>query len=140
MTTATLTVGDVARESGVAPSAVRFYEKQGLITSVRTAGNQRRFHGVDQCVIKIIRVAQRVGLSVAEIRDLISELPDDRSAIEPADFLRLRLRLESEVRRRIQALNEVLDNLDTDQKLCEVPPVETRNAWRIPVSAATAAR
>jgi MerR family redox-sensitive transcriptional activator SoxR len=119
---------------------VRFYEKQGLVSSVRTAGNQRRFHHADGCLIKIVRVAQRVGLSMAEIRELMSELPEDRGLIGPPDFLRLRIRLESEVRQRIQALNEVLDDLDTDQKLCELPPVQGRNGWRIPVTAATLAR
>jgi MerR family redox-sensitive transcriptional activator SoxR len=54
-----LTVGELARASGVAPSAVRFYEKHGLVTSERTSGNQRRFYEVEACLIKIIRVAQR---------------------------------------------------------------------------------
>ncbi|MGB8962498.1 MAG: MerR family DNA-binding transcriptional regulator [Pseudonocardiaceae bacterium] len=47
----TLTVSDLARASGVAPSAVRFYEKHGLITSERTSGNQRRCYEVDGCLI-----------------------------------------------------------------------------------------
>jgi MerR family redox-sensitive transcriptional activator SoxR len=120
-----LTVGELARASGVAPSAVRFYEKHGLVTSERTSGNQRRFYEVEACLIKIIRVAQRVGLSVAEIRGLMDDLPDRRE-ITVADWLRLRTRLEQEVRERIQALTEVLDDLTSEQKLCEVPPVEPR--------------
>jgi MerR family transcriptional regulator, redox-sensitive transcriptional activator SoxR len=118
-----LTVGDLARASGVAPSAVRFYEKHGLVSAQRTSGNQRRFREVDACLIKIIRVAQRVGLSVAEIRDLMAGLPDRRD-ITIADWRRLRDRLEHEVRERIQALTEVLDDLTTEEKLCEVPPIE----------------
>jgi MerR family redox-sensitive transcriptional activator SoxR len=118
-----LTVGELAQESGVAPSAVRFYEKYGLVTSERTSGNQRRFYEVEACLIKIIRVAQRVGLSVAEIRDLMADLPD-RPDITIADWHRLRTRLEEEVRVRIQALTEVLDDLTSEQKLCEVPPIE----------------
>ena len=118
-----LTVGDLARASGVAPSAVRFYEKNGLVTSERTSGNQRRFHEIDACLIKIIRVAQRVGLSVSEIRDLMSGLPDRRD-ITIADWRRLRERLEQEVRERIEALAEVLDDLTSEEKLCEVPPIE----------------
>jgi MerR family redox-sensitive transcriptional activator SoxR len=112
----------MARGSGVAPSAVRFYEKHGLITSERTPGNQRRFHQADECLIKIIRVAQRVGLSVAEIRDILADLPEDHSEITIGDFLRLRRRLESEVRQRIDALTTVLDDLTSEQKLCDVPP------------------
>jgi MerR family redox-sensitive transcriptional activator SoxR len=119
----TLTVGDLARASGVAPSAVRFYEKHGLVTAERTSGNQRRFYEVDGCLIKIIRVAQRVGLSVAEIRDLMADLPDRRD-ITIDDWRGLRDRLEREVRERIQALTEVLDDLTSEQKLCEVPPIE----------------
>lgn len=118
-----LTVGDLARASGVAPSAVRFYESHGLVTSERTSGNQRRFYEVDACVIKIIRVAQRVGLSVAEIRDLMAGLPASRD-IAIGDWRRLREHLEQEVRRRIAELTEVLDDLTSEAKLCEVPPVE----------------
>jgi MerR family redox-sensitive transcriptional activator SoxR len=118
----TLTVSDLANAAGVAPSAVRFYEKHGLITSERTSGNQRRFHPVDECLIKIIRVAQRVGLSVAEIREQMADLPQDSRSITTDDFLRLRHRLEREARTRIQALTTALDDLATDQKLCEIPP------------------
>jgi len=125
-----LTVSDIARASGVAASAVRFYEKHGLITSERTSGNQRRFHRVDECLVKIIRVAQRVGLSVAEIRALMADLPQDRRDITIDDFFRLRHRLEHEVRERIQALTAVLDDLTSDQKLCEVPPVEPKATRR----------
>jgi MerR family redox-sensitive transcriptional activator SoxR len=127
----TLTVSDLARASGVAPSAVRFYEKHGLITSERTRGNQRRFQHVDACLVKIIRVAQRVGLSVAEIREQMSDLPQDSRDITIEDFLRVRRRLEHEARERVQALTDVLNDLATDQELCEVPPKkpnETRNA------------
>jgi MerR family redox-sensitive transcriptional activator SoxR len=126
----TLTVGDLARASGIAPSAVRFYEKHGLIASERTSGNQRRFHRVDECLVKIIRVAQRVGLSVAEIREQMSDLPQDRGDITIDDFLRLRRRLEREARERIQALTDVLNDLTADQELCEIPaknPTGTRN-------------
>jgi hypothetical protein len=62
-TRASVTVSDLARDSGVSASAVRFYEDNGLITAERTPGNQRRFSPGDACRIKVIRVAQRVGLS-----------------------------------------------------------------------------
>jgi MerR family transcriptional regulator, redox-sensitive transcriptional activator SoxR len=129
----TLTVSDLARVSGVAASAVRFYEKHGLVTSQRTAGNQRRFYEVDGCLIKIIRVAQRVGLSVAEIRELMSDLPDRRE-ITIDDWFRLQHRLESEVRQRIQALTDVLDDLTSDEKLCELPPVQAATGRRVAAS------
>jgi MerR family redox-sensitive transcriptional activator SoxR len=128
MTSATLTVSDLARAAGVASSAVRFYEKQGLITSQRTLGNQRRFHRVDECLVKIIRVAQRVGLSVAEIRALMADLPESSRDITVDDFLRLRHRLEDEARTRIQALTAALDDLSTDRELCELPPKDPRGS------------
>jgi len=116
-----LTVSDIARLSGVAPSAVRFYEQHGLIVGERTAGNQRRFYEVTACVIKVIRVAQRVGLSIAEIRELTADLPAPRD-FTMTEWFGLRQRLEDEVRARIQNLTEVLDDLTSDAKLCEVPP------------------
>ena len=117
----TLTVGDVARAAGVAASAVRFYDDNGVLASVRTAGNQRRFYPIDACLVKIIRVAQRAGLSVAEIRALMADLPAKRGEVTVAEFGRLRDELEADVRERIVALTNVLDDLVSTQKLCEVP-------------------
>ena len=71
-----LTVGQVAERSGVAPSALRFYERQGLITADRTAGIQRRYHGDVLCRVAMIRACQRVGLSIAEIRTALAALPE----------------------------------------------------------------
>ncbi|MEC3975561.1 MerR family DNA-binding transcriptional regulator [Amycolatopsis sp. H20-H5] len=117
-----LTVSDLARASGVAASAVRFYEKHGLITGWRTSGNQRRFRPVDACLIKIVRVAQRIGLSVTDIRKHLAALPDDHQDLTAEDFKRLRHRLEIEAHERIQALVDVLEDLDTSQNLCKVQP------------------
>ncbi len=71
------TVRDVADESGVAPSAVRFYERHGVIVGIRTAGNQRRFDDAAACRIKVAKLAQRVGFTVREIADLFTDLPSD---------------------------------------------------------------
>jgi MerR family redox-sensitive transcriptional activator SoxR len=114
-----LTVGDLARASGVAPSAVRFYEAHGLLSSERTTGNQRRFREADVCRAKVIRVAQRVGLHIAEIKVLFDELPP-----EPAlhDWERLTKRLIAEANERIHQLRSVLDDITGGEKLCELPP------------------
>ncbi len=120
-TEATLTVRDVASAAGIAASAVRFYDDNGLLASVRTAGNQRRFYPIDACLVKIIRVAQRAGLSVAEIRALMADLPDKRADVTIADFGRLRAQLEADVRERIAALTNVLDDLTSERKLCDMP-------------------
>jgi MerR family transcriptional regulator, redox-sensitive transcriptional activator SoxR len=121
-TSARLSVAEIAGLSAVAPSAVRFYEKHGLIRSERTASNQRRFRMSDSCRLKVIRVAQRSGLTVAEIRELLAELPATGDpSIE--DWYRVRGRLQNEVYRRMQQLEEMLVELRTEEKLCELAPV-----------------
>ena len=62
-----LSVGEVARRAGISVSALHFYEKQGLIESWRTSGNQRRYHRSVLRLIAIIRIAQRVGIPLADI-------------------------------------------------------------------------
>lgn len=79
---ATWTVSEVAGESGVAASAVRFYEKNDVITAVRTPSNQRRFNDSAACRIKVAKLAQRVELTVREIAEVFADLspapgPDD---------------------------------------------------------------
>lgn len=114
-----LTVGDLARASGVAPSAVRFYEAHGLLAGERTAGNQRRFREPDVCRAKVIRVAQRVGLRIAEIEALFAELPAEPAL---ADWERLTRRLITEANERIRQLRSVLDDITSGQRLCELEP------------------
>jgi len=72
-----LTVGQVAERSGAAPSALRFYERQGLISADRTASNQRRYRGDVLCRVAIIRVCQQAGLSLAQIRAALAEAVPD---------------------------------------------------------------
>ena len=84
----TLPIGEVATRSGVAPSALRFYEEQGLIHAVRSDGGQRRFHREMLRRIAFIRVAQRVGLSLADIRTALATLPEHRTPTA-ADWERL---------------------------------------------------
>jgi len=74
-----LTIGETARRSGIATSALRFYETRGLISSVRIAGNHRRYHRAMLRRIAIIRVAQTLGLSLLEIADAFATLPDKRT-------------------------------------------------------------
>jgi MerR family redox-sensitive transcriptional activator SoxR len=116
-----LTVGELARASGVAPSAVRFYENHGLLTSERTAGNQRRFREPDVCRTKVIRVAQRVGLSIAEIKALFAELPAEPDL---PDWERLTGRLVTEANHRIHQLRRVLDDITSGENLCEIRPAD----------------
>ena len=106
-----LTIGHLAERAGVAPSAIRFYEERGLITSQRTSGNQRRYPQATLRRIAFIRTAQRIGLSLEEIGAALATLPDQRTPTK-ADWQRLsrgwRPRLDEQIR-RIELLRDRLD-------------------------------
>src|SRR5699024_3194470 len=74
-----LTVGEVAARSGVSVSALHFYERSGLISARRTSGNQRRYRRDVLRRVALIRIAQRVGIPLADIRTALAELPDGRT-------------------------------------------------------------
>lgn len=74
-----LSIGAVSDRTGVAPSALRFYEAEGLIHSERSDGNQRRYHREVIRRVSFIRVAQQVGLSLEEIREALGSLPANRT-------------------------------------------------------------
>lgn len=99
-TTDLLPIGTLSQRSGVAPSALRFYEAQGLIWSTRNIGNQRRFERSMLRRIAFIRSAQRVGLSLDEIRAALETLPSNRTPTR-ADWARLsrdwRRRLDDQI-------------------------------------------
>lgn len=109
------TVGEVAREAGVSPHTVRFYERHGLIAAERTPGNQRRFDADTACRIKVARVAQRIGLTLADVRAVLDTLPP---APTVDDWHRLEDALAAEAERRIGELRAVLADIRSDQKLC----------------------
>lgn len=106
-----LTIGHLAERAGVATSAIRFYESRGLISSVRTVGNQRRYEQSVLRRVAFIRTAQQVGLSLEEIGDALATLPDGRTPTR-ADWQRLsrawRSRLDDQIA-RIEALRDRLD-------------------------------
>ena len=105
-----LTVGEVARRAGIATSAVRFYEDQGLISSVRTAGNQRRYPRYVLRRIGIITAARRFGIPLAEVAQVFDSLPENRMPGK-TDWRRISKRWHErlEVRRReLERLEEEL--------------------------------
>ena len=73
-----LTVGEVSARSGVAVSALHFYERKGLISSRRTSGNQRRYRRDVLRRVAMVRIGQRVGIPLAEIAAVLATLPDGR--------------------------------------------------------------
>lgn len=105
-----LTVGDLAARSGVAVSTIHFYEAKGLIHSVRNAGNQRRFSRSELRRVAIVRVAQRAGISLAEIRDALSTLPTNRT-VSAKDWARLSKRWKYDLEERIRRLTALRDQL-----------------------------
>lgn len=105
-----LTVGEVARRSGVAVSTLHFYEAKGLIRSLRSEGNQRRYPRGMLRRIALIRVAQRTGIPLAAIREALAAIPADRP-VTAADWTRLSASWKAELDARIAALTALRDQL-----------------------------
>ena len=105
-----LTIGDMAARSGVAPSALRFYEREGLIRSTRTSGNQRRYQRAELRRVAFIKVSQQVGISLDEIRSALHSLPDGRTPTK-ADWARLSAHWRKELDSRIALMERLRDQL-----------------------------
>jgi len=105
-----LSVGEVARRSGLPVSTIHFYEAQGLIRSQRNAGNQRRFERAALRRIAIIKVAQRTGIPLAVIGEALANLPNDRP-LSSADWRRLSERWRQDLDARIARLTRLRDQL-----------------------------
>jgi MerR family transcriptional regulator, redox-sensitive transcriptional activator SoxR len=106
------TVSEMARRSGFAGSAIRFYESQGLISATRTAGGQRRFERQMLRRLAFIRAARNVGLSLDEIADALAKLPDGRTPTR-ADWARLSKTWRTRLDDQIAGLIALRDNLDS---------------------------
>src|SRR3954468_4413655 len=106
----TLPIGDLAARSGVAPSALRYYEREGLIRSTRTGGNQRRYLRSELRRVAFIKIAQQVGVSLEEIREALSELPEGRTPTK-ADWARLSARWRGKLEERILLMQRLRDQL-----------------------------
>ena len=105
-----LTVGDVARRSGVAISTLHFYESKGLITSSRNAGNQRRYARAVLRQVAIIKVAQSTGVPLSAIHEALKSLPRERPPTT-RDWARLSAKWRSDLDERIDKLTRLRDRL-----------------------------
>ncbi|PRX92145.1 MerR family redox-sensitive transcriptional activator SoxR [Allonocardiopsis opalescens] len=105
-----LSVGQLAARSGVAVSALHFYEAKGLISSRRTAGNQRRYARDTLRRVAFIRASQRVGIPLAAIHDALDRLPDGRTPTR-GDWMRLSEAWRAELDDRIEQLRRLRDDL-----------------------------
>src|SRR6478735_10801653 len=98
-----LTVAEVSARSGFAASALRYYEREGLIASTRTAGNQRRYERIVLRRLAFIRAARNVGLSLDEVRAELATLPADR-APTTSDWRRISRHWRKRLDQRIEAI------------------------------------
>ncbi|HKC26918.1 MAG TPA: redox-sensitive transcriptional activator SoxR [Jatrophihabitans sp.] len=111
-TTDLLTVSQVAERSGFAPSALRFYERNGLLHATRTAGNQRRYERSVLRRLAFIRAARNVGLTLDEVAAALATLPDGRTPTR-ADWARLSRGWQQRLDDQIAALAKLRDGLDS---------------------------
>jgi MerR family redox-sensitive transcriptional activator SoxR len=107
-----LTIGELSARSGVAPSALRFYEAQGLIESERTTGNQRRYARATLRRVALIQAGSAAGIPLAQIRAALATLPTDRKPTR-RDWDRLSRGWRADIDRRIDTLEALRDRLTT---------------------------
>ena len=105
-----LTIGAVSERTGVATSALRFYEAQGLLTATRSDGGQRRYPRDTLRRVSFIRIAQQVGLSLEEIRSALASLPGNRTPTQ-RDWERLSASWRPRLEAQITLLERLRDNL-----------------------------
>ncbi|MDM7862269.1 redox-sensitive transcriptional activator SoxR [Alteromonas sp. ASW11-36] len=106
-----LSVGQLAKRSGVKVSTCHFYEEKGLIYSTRNTGNQRRYHPEILRRISVIKAAQKLGVSLDSIKAAFATLPDGRTPTK-RDWQQLSKRWQQELDERINALQRLRDSLD----------------------------
>lgn len=106
-----LSIGEVADRTGLAVSAIRHYEAEGLILPFRNAGNQRRFDRSDIRKLSFVKIAQELGFPLAEIRGLLQGLPEGR-APNKADWEKISRRFRQDLDARIATLERLRDKLD----------------------------
>ena len=107
-----LTVSEVAHRSGFAPSALRYYEAQGLIEATRTAGGQRRYARSVLRRLAFIRAASNVGLALEEVRAELAQLPAGRTPTK-SDWHRISVDWRARLDEQVAALEALRDKLDS---------------------------
>jgi len=108
----TLTIGEVAGRAGVPASTLRYYEREGLIAAARSDGGQRRYQRDVLRRIAFVRAAQRVGLTLEEIKDALGSLPASRTPTRE-DWTRLSRSWRPRLDARIGELQRLRDGLDS---------------------------
>jgi MerR family redox-sensitive transcriptional activator SoxR len=106
-----LTIGALSERTGVATSALRYYEAEGLIHASRSAGGQRRYHRDTLRRVSFVRVAQQVGLTLEEIREALASLPDSRTPTQK-DWAKLSASWRPRLDAQIAMMERLRDRLD----------------------------
>ncbi|NIZ12471.1 redox-sensitive transcriptional activator SoxR [Phaeobacter sp. HF9A] len=106
-----LSIGFLAERTGLAVSAIRYYEAQGLLEPWRNAGGQRRFHRADIRRLSFVMIAQKFGFTLPEIRDQLQRLPNGRTPTKE-DWTRLSQQFRAHLDARIKMLEKLRDDLD----------------------------
>ena len=106
-----LTIGELARRTGLAVSAIRFYEEKGLVQAMRSAGNQRRFLRSDIRRLSFILIAQQLGLALSEIEAELTKLPQGRTPTAK-DWREISASIGQQLDRKIDQLRRMRDRLD----------------------------
>ncbi len=106
-----LTIGELAKRAGVATSALRFYEAEGLLRSERTSGNQRRYHPAELRRVSVIKAAQAVGLTLDEVRRALEKI-GERRVPTTADWTRMSETWRADLDARIESLQRLREDLD----------------------------
>lgn len=107
-----LTIGDLSKRTGVATSALRFYEEQGLIEADRADSGHRRYAQATIRRVSFIKIAQEVGLSLQEIANAMSSLPDNRTP-DQEDWTKLSASWRPRLDEQIAMLQRLRDRLDS---------------------------
>lgn len=108
--TLALSVGELAARSGVSVSALHFFERQGLLQSTRTSGNQRRYRRDALRRVGLIRIAQRVGIPLRELATVLALLPQDRTP-DREDWRRLSESWQAQLDERLRHLQQLRNEL-----------------------------
>ena len=106
-----LTIGQIADRTGLAVSAIRFYEEQGLVHPLRNSGGQRRFDRGDIRRLSFVMISQQLGFSLGEIRQLFARLPEGRTPTK-ADWTRIGTTFRKTLDQRIDTMILLRDKLD----------------------------
>ncbi|NVE94486.1 redox-sensitive transcriptional activator SoxR [Altererythrobacter lutimaris] len=106
-----LSIGELARRTGLSVSAIRFYEEKGLVEAWRSAGNQRRFLRSDIRRLSFILIAQRLGLALADIEEELKKLPQGRTP-NARDWQKISRSIRSLLDAKIAELSRVRETLD----------------------------